>query len=177
MSLDFSEFSAHGVPIVDERRCLACTRLGWAEERRRDTYLLRPVPDVPLSVDQSVTSSMARCTHTASPSAIRLLAIALPSTAALRYVAEARRRHDFALPDTATFVGFDVADPGTSGLSNCGYGTVRQLESAKAAWSRSLNLHHLFEERSVADSFADYTDLRVPEHAPFLVVALYVAEP
>jgi len=39
------------------------------------------------------------------------------------------------------FLGFDVTDPGISGLSNCGYDDAER-ESLAAAWARRLNRYH-----------------------------------
>lgn len=75
-------------------------------------------------------------------------------------------------------VGFDVADPFlTSGLSNCGYNEAKQREAYRRRWRTRLNEYHLFDDPSDAAEFAAASDERVPEHAPFLVYCIRVADP
>ena len=78
------------------------------------------------------------------------------------------------IPDLASWtrLGFDVADHSfVSGLNNCGY-EPDERASLAAAWRESLNQHGLLAELEAARRFADITDERVPEHAPFLVFEL-----
>jgi hypothetical protein len=71
-------------------------------------------------------------------------------------------------------LGHDVADEGLlSGLSNCGYGPGDfDLGRARTYWIRRLNAFHLFNDRSVAYEFKEFSDARVPEHSPFFVYGL-----
>ena len=69
-------------------------------------------------------------------------------------------------------LGYDVADPGISGLSNCGY-TDEERPAAVARWGPLLNEHHLFRRVEDADAFRVYSDARVSEHAPFFVLGLW----
>jgi hypothetical protein len=71
-----------------------------------------------------------------------------------------------------TFLGFDIADPGISGLSNCGYGQERQVLATE--WGPHLNRYHLFEDLDRAFAFRAITNARVPEHAPFFVIGLWL---
>jgi len=71
------------------------------------------------------------------------------------------------------FLGFDVADGTTSGLSNCGY-DEHQLAGLRRVWAPRLNHHGLFRELTDALAFRWLTNKRVPEHAPFYVYALWV---
>ncbi len=78
------------------------------------------------------------------------------------------------LPDLAawTCLGFDVADHSfISGLNNCGYDPDERASLANI-WRASLNEHGLLTELEAARRFAEMTDERVPEHAPFLVFEL-----
>src|ERR1700733_6448871 len=77
-------------------------------------------------------------------------------------------------PDTAwQFLGFDVADGGfISGLSNCGYDEER--DGLAAEWARHLNRYHLFDDLQRAFKFRGLTNVRVPEHAPFFVIGLWL---
>jgi hypothetical protein len=72
-----------------------------------------------------------------------------------------------------SFLGFDVTDPGISGLSNCGYDDTER-ESLAAAWAHRLNRYHLFESLEAAFEFRTLTNARVPEHAPFFVIGLWL---
>jgi hypothetical protein len=72
-----------------------------------------------------------------------------------------------------SFLGYDVADPSISGLSNCGYSEEDRRELAPV-WGPRLNAHHLFDKLEHADEFRTLTDTRVPEHAPFFVIGLWL---
>jgi hypothetical protein len=83
-----------------------------------------------------------------------------------------------------TLLGYDVADGSLiSGLSNCGYtpgDSDPRIEEARQAahrlrerWVPKLNEHHLFRDQDPAFAFADVTNTRVPDHAPFHVYSLY----
>jgi hypothetical protein len=76
-----------------------------------------------------------------------------------------------ALGPTWTLLGYDVADPGISGLTNCGY-DGRDVE-LKAAWGPRLNEHHLLTTLDDAFAFRNVTNARVVEHAPFFVFGLW----
>jgi hypothetical protein len=86
-------------------------------------------------------------------------------------------RPDSRRPDLAGWscLGFDVADRSfISGLNNCGY-EPDERASLASSWRGSLNEHGLLTELEVARRFAEMTDDRVPEHAPFLVFELRAA--
>ena len=71
------------------------------------------------------------------------------------------------------FLGYDIADEGlTSGLSNCGY-KEEDRETIAGAFGPFLNEHGLFTEFAEANSFKLKTNIRVPEHAPFFVYAIF----
>jgi hypothetical protein len=74
-----------------------------------------------------------------------------------------------------TALGFDIVDePGfISGLCNCGYRA--ELPDLRAAWAARLNEHGLFVSGADALAFRELTDVRVPEHAPFRVVGIWLA--
>jgi hypothetical protein len=69
-------------------------------------------------------------------------------------------------------LGFDIADPGISGLSNCGYEDGERAALA-AKWGPHLNRYHLFDSLEPALEFRTLTNARVPEHAPFFVIGLW----
>ncbi|NOX55509.1 MAG: hypothetical protein GXP27_13950 [Planctomycetes bacterium] len=72
------------------------------------------------------------------------------------------------------FLGFDVVDQGMiSGLMDCGY-TKAEVREARRRWGTLLNQHHLFTDVDAAIEFSEWTSERVPEHAPFCVVGLYL---
>lgn len=70
-------------------------------------------------------------------------------------------------------LGYDVADPSISGLSNCGYSEEERRQLAPV-WGPRLNEHHLFEKLVDAFEFRALTNARVPEHAPFFVIGLWL---
>ena len=71
------------------------------------------------------------------------------------------------------FLGYDVADPTISGLANCGY-TEEELRTLSPVWGPRLNAHHLFDNLDHALAFRTLTNARVPEHAPFFVIGLWL---
>ena len=77
-------------------------------------------------------------------------------------------------PDTMwRFLGFDITDGAfISGLSNCGYEDERH--DLAAEWARHLNRNHLFHDLQRAFRFRALTNARVPEHAPFFVIGLWL---
>lgn len=170
MSLTLTEALERGAPFVETRCCLGCSRRQWTSERRA-SYLLRDVPDVPLSLDPGVTVPFfdGACGH----SPVRLIGVSLPTSAEGRARMEGWRLHDF-VPSPATFAGFDVVDLQYSALSNCGYGTEALLASARTEWAADLNVSHLFEDRSAAERFVTASNTRIPEHAPFVLAAVYL---
>jgi len=71
------------------------------------------------------------------------------------------------------FLGYDVADYWLlSGLTNCGY-SPEEAASLAPVWAPLLNEWHLFDNPDDAEAFADVTDKRVPEHAPFYAHGVY----
>lgn len=160
------------VPIVDERRCIPCTRMTWDGDARRSDYLLRMIPDIPLSVDTRALVPSSDCTHEGRA---RLVGYALPSDEPTSRLVEGRRLHDLTPPEGATFVGYDVADPTTSAVCNIRFGGARERARFRKRWGPLLNDHHLFEDAEHARAFAQLVARRVPEHAPFLVIAVSVA--
>jgi hypothetical protein len=70
-------------------------------------------------------------------------------------------------------LGYDVADYDLlGGLTNCGY-TPDEAASLAPAWAPRLNEWHLFGTAEDAMAYADITDKRVPEHAPFYGYGIY----
>jgi hypothetical protein len=78
--------------------------------------------------------------------------------------------------DDWSLLGYDICDRAfLSGLTNCGY-LVSERSSLVRVWAPKLNRWHLFDSLGDAAEFRRDCDLRVPEHAPFRVVAI-VARP
>src|SRR5580698_10201766 len=70
-------------------------------------------------------------------------------------------------------LGYDVADYDLlGGLTNCGY-TPEEAASLAPVWAPRLNEWHLFDNPDHAETYADVTDKRVPEHAPFYAYGIY----
>jgi hypothetical protein len=161
------------VPIlIDDLRSLRRTRAAWRSEERRASHLLRDVPDVPYSVDPAVL--LPAEDPRAESGVIRVTALAHPTDALQRDLAEAHRVH-LPTPTLGPLAGYDVADPRVSGLSNCAFGDRAGWDLQAREWARFLDEHHLFRDLAPALRFASFIEERVPEHAPWLVFALYVA--
>lgn len=137
------------------------------------TYLLRAIPDVPWSIDTMVLSPHLTVPAPIDGTSLRLVGIGLPTSTAQGEMLEGHRLFDFA-PAPADFVGFDVADASISAISNCGYGSESARNAAAQRWAGALDDRHLFIDEAEARRFVAFSDERVPEHAPFVVVALYV---
>lgn len=76
-------------------------------------------------------------------------------------------------PSTAHILGYDVADNYLcSSLTNIGYSDGDGQQKLKDTFAKHLNCFHLFEDPEMASTFADASNKRVPEHAPFFVFAL-----
>lgn len=76
---------------------------------------------------------------------------------------------------TWRFLGYDVSDRSfLSGLTNCGYREDDFAEVPRERWARALNENHLFRDIEDAMAFREFSDRRIPEHAPFLVYGLHV---
>jgi hypothetical protein len=71
------------------------------------------------------------------------------------------------------FLGFDITDSGISGLSNCGYDDAER-DGLATEWAHQLNRYHLFDSLEHAFEFRTMTNVRVPEHAPFFVIGLWL---
>ena len=70
-------------------------------------------------------------------------------------------------------IGYDVADYDLlGGLTNCGY-TPDEAASLAPVWAPLLNEWHLFANPEDAMAYADITERRVPEHAPFYGYGMY----
>lgn len=72
------------------------------------------------------------------------------------------------------FLGYDVADTGfTSAISNMGFTADDNLPKLRAQWGDTLNMHHLFNKTDDALRFKEFSNHRVPEHAPFFIYTLW----
>jgi len=76
-------------------------------------------------------------------------------------------------PSPMADFGYDVADYWQlSGLTNCGY-SPEEAASLAPVWAPRLNEWHLFDNPDDAEAYADVTEKRVPEHAPFYAYGIY----
>jgi hypothetical protein len=72
-----------------------------------------------------------------------------------------------------TRLGLDVADGScVSSLTECSY-PAEDHDALRAKWVGRLNSYHLFNDSSDAFEFAEYSNIRIPEHAPFFVFSIY----
>lgn len=145
--------------------------MAWDDDARRRDYLLRMIPDIPLSVDPRALVPSSDCTHEGRA---RLVGYALPVDEPTSRLAEGHRLHDLGPPEGATFVGYDVADPTTSAVCNIRFVWAQERARLQKRWGPLLNDHHLFDDADDARAFAQLVARRVPEHAPFFVIAVSV---
>lgn len=175
----------------DARRPLGGpTEKEWTTDRRK-RFLLCPDIVRPLSVDRTVWpalpcalkderelpeywSELEDLRHRCSEAEFTLVAMAVEINEP-----RAQALLTSCTPSEVTsewpLLGYDVADTGlTSGLSNCGFlPAVDDLSMLQQTWEVRLNAHGLFRAHEDATAFRDLSDSRLPEHAPFLVIALY----
>ena len=80
------------------------------------------------------------------------------------------------LDESWRFLGYDVSDGALlSGLSNCGF--VVDLDDVvllRSTWGPRLNGYGLFDHLEHAIKFRDFSNIRVPEHAPFFVYGIWL---
>lgn len=77
------------------------------------------------------------------------------------------------LPQEAEFLGYDIGDHMLiSGLMNCGFRESDWAEFDLEKYVPHLNRWHLFDELESALEFANMSDIRVKEHAPFSVIRM-----
>jgi hypothetical protein len=160
----------------------------WTADRRTSYLLRRDVPSV-RSVDTLVWErppglprppvpeglwpnlsdlfAAAGALDRAGVVAVRITAFGEdePTPESLDPIGPAAERYDL--------LGYDVADYWQlSGLTNCGY-SPEEAASLAPVWAPLLNEWHLFGNPDDAEAYADVTDKRVPEHAPFYAYGIY----
>ncbi len=129
----------------------------------REKFLLRSDAS-PISADRYISPEVPRDT----PGAI-VIRLLVPTVSDLVLSAEETEAFP---PDGWCLLGYDVCDESMlSGLMDCAY-FPEEAERLGRLWSSRLNRWHLIEKEHDAEEFRVLTDTRVPEHAPFHVVAL-----
>jgi hypothetical protein len=180
----------------DVREPVGMTDENWSRERR-ETYLLRTNVARPLSLDRNVWCPFPSSENPLVDAPLPWVTVKETAERATTSGADAGRHSVLVIGVTSetdedarvlerqgimsglaakpgwTFLGFDVADGCTSGLSNCGYEADAGLASLRAKWTTRVNAHGLFADLSDALAFRTLTDQRVPEHAPFRVYGLW----
>jgi hypothetical protein len=74
------------------------------------------------------------------------------------------------------FNGYDIADRFfTSALSNCGFISEEDMLRSRGRWMLNINEQGLFSGLVDADNYRKYSDVRIPEHAPFHIVGIYTS--
>jgi hypothetical protein len=153
------------LPESSWRRADGAVYSAWTEADR-NTYLLKEV-GYPLSADRYISPDVP----IGSAQAVEMKLGLLDEPGVDEEIAE------LAEPPTitgCTLVGYDVCDEMLlSGLMDCGYDSDERVELARE-FGPKLNRWHLFDSVQDADRFRAISNVRVPEHAPFQVVALYV---
>jgi hypothetical protein len=77
--------------------------------------------------------------------------------------------------DDWLLLGYDICDHyNTSALSNC---APLDRNIVPGFWRLAVNRHHLLDRAVDADAFRKSSDQLIPEHAPFVVVALFAGGP
>jgi|SRR5580658_2687505 hypothetical protein len=151
---------------IDCREAIASPPAVWDAERRA-LYLLRLDVPRPLSVDVLVWPR-------AEPTDGSRVAMTVIGRVEARSVRPTWLTGP--IKGRTQLLGYDVADHHfTSGLSGCSY-TEEETRTLRPTWGRHLNRFHLFEQVDVAAQFKTLTDLRVREHAPFIVFGIYLLE-
>jgi hypothetical protein len=129
---------------------------------------LPPAPEINgLWPDLSDLLAAARTLDHADAMAVRITALEEdgPAPESAGTTGPAAERYDL--------LGYDVADYDLlGGLTNCGY-TPEEAASLAPVWAPLLNTWHLFDNLGDATAFADVTEQRVPEHAPFFAYGIY----
>ncbi|HEX2873610.1 MAG TPA: hypothetical protein VHP33_20265 [Polyangiaceae bacterium] len=139
---------------------------GWTQALR-EQFLLR-MDASPISADRYVSPEV----EPETPGAIELRLLT-PSLIEGDPVAE---EAGVTPPEGWLLLGYDVCDASLlSGLTNCGYSPAERDELARV-WGTRLNRWHLLEGMVAAEDFRALSDKRVPEHAPFQVVAVLARE-
>lgn len=180
----------------DARAPIGVSDPAWTDERRA-RYLIRPNILRPLSVDPRVWPGVlpAGLTDGAAPDywadlgALRHACIARGlgqgSAILVALVVLGGSDHAGALlvpcsPEAIDPVweplGWDVADNGlVSGLSNCGFSPdLEDTSGIRLRFGSRLNEYGLFNELTEAEAFRVLSDLRMPEHAPFLIHRIFL---
>ena len=149
----------------------AGSRQAWPRVRR-ERYLLRTDVRLPISVDRAVLPEA----DAEASGCIDVVATVVPTVGSEEGTSRWRGSEIYGdLPTTPEWrrLGFDVCDAtGTSGLMNCGY-EVEERHLVDDFVER-VNDYHLLETAEAADEFRRVCDRRVPEHAPFALLAVYV---
>ncbi|HQU42471.1 MAG TPA: hypothetical protein PK867_06645 [Pirellulales bacterium] len=75
-------------------------------------------------------------------------------------------------------LGYDVSDRWLlSALTNCGHNINDGARGPSSAqWEARLNEHHLFTSIADAIAYRTFADSDVPEHSPFFVYGVWIAE-
>jgi hypothetical protein len=148
----------------------------WSTDRRQ-RYLLAPDVGVPISIDKSVTPE-AEPTDPPNET-IELLGVAFAPDGDRELLDHWRYpgipSPSSPLSDDWLVLGYDVCDThNTSALSNC---APTDSSVVPGFWRLALNRHHLLTRILDADVFRKSSNRRVPEHAPFVVMAVLTHVP
>ena len=148
----------------------------WTSERR-SRFLLREDVRFPLSLDRAVTpeTDIAERIDTFGMAAV------LPGTSVNRPHMGLWMANAVGLPQRLDAewapTGYDICDQTcVSALMNCGYRDASDKQPFVLRWARFINDYHLFDDISVAEDFCRESDARVPEHAPFSVIRIYLRQ-
>lgn len=154
---------------LDARCAIDVQSLAWTPERR-EQFLVRLDVARPLSIDVRVWPKASETDGTRV--AFSILRRGMSRESQAMWLPRA-----FTIEGETERLGYDVADEVmTSGLSNCGYSN-EERDVVRLCWASRLNRFHLFDDGDEALQFKDFSDARVPEHAPFFVFGIYRLAP
>jgi hypothetical protein len=153
-------------------RCIGARASSLWDAGRRSKYLLSPDVHLPISIDMSVTPEAEPSDGVAEK--VDLIGVALVIEGDGEQLEPWRSPEIPEVPSSIgedwLLLGYDVCDQfNTSAVSNC---APTDPNLIGGYWRLALNQHHLFARATDADAFRKSSERRIPEHAPFVVMAL-----
>jgi hypothetical protein len=167
------ELGARAVVAYRGYRCIGSRASTLWDAGRRKKYLIVPEVRLPISIDTSVTPEAEPIDEAADK--VELMGVAMIVEGDGDLLLDQWRFPEISaapspIGEDWLLLGHDVCDQyNTSALSNC---APADPSSIGGFWRLALNQHHLFGRVIDADAFRKSSDRRIPEHAPFVVMAV-----
>ena len=158
----------------------------WDSAERRAQYLLRSDVPQPLSVNTDVWPSLGKRWADFVPHPDEIELPEDPAHAIIAVTIETSSRSELPtewadLPDAPDvsawrFLGYDIVGSFlVAGISNCGY-SPGEKDTIDSELLSSINGRHLVTTLEAGRRFCEISNARVSEHAPFLVMAVYLVD-